>query len=76
MNIGEYRGQNNIKLFYPPSKLPTRLKMLRSNEQDVVNWINNVIPVLEGTKPIQLLLKEDGENLVLDCLEKMKNSDF
>ena len=60
MNIGEYQGQNNIKLFSSPSKLPTRLKMLRSNEQDVVNWMNNVIPVLEGTKPIQLLLKEDG----------------
>jgi hypothetical protein len=30
-----YRGQNNIKLFSPPSELPTYWNMFGSNEQDV-----------------------------------------
>jgi uncharacterized protein (DUF2384 family) len=38
--------------------------------------MNNVIPAIEGEKPIQLLLKEDGENIDLDCLERMKYGDF
>jgi uncharacterized protein (DUF2384 family) len=47
-----------------------------SNEQDIVDWINTAIPALEGKKPIELLLKEDGEKVVLDCLDKMKYGDF
>jgi uncharacterized protein (DUF2384 family) len=44
--------------------------MFGSNEQDIAKWMNTAIPALEVKKPIELLLKEDGENVVLDCLEK------
>jgi uncharacterized protein (DUF2384 family) len=42
--------------------------MFGSNEQDIAKWMNTAIPALEGKKPIELLLKEDGEKVVLDCL--------
>ena len=34
--------------------------------------MNTAIQEFEGGKPIELLLKEDGEKVVLDCLGKMK----
>jgi uncharacterized protein (DUF2384 family) len=42
--------------------------MFTSNEHDIAKWMNTAIPALEGGKPIKLLLKEDGEKVVLDCL--------
>jgi uncharacterized protein (DUF2384 family) len=42
--------------------------MFGSNEQDIAKWMNTAIPALEGKKPIELLLKEDDEKVVLDCL--------
>jgi uncharacterized protein (DUF2384 family) len=38
--------------------------------------MNIAIPALEGGEPIELLLKENGENIVLDCLKRMKHGDF
>jgi uncharacterized protein (DUF2384 family) len=32
--------------------------------------MNTATSVLEGKKPIELLLKEDGEKVVWDCLKK------
>jgi uncharacterized protein (DUF2384 family) len=43
--------------------------MSGSNEQYIAKWMNIAIPALEGDKPIKLLLKKGGENIVLDCLE-------
>ena len=65
-----WQPQNNIKLSFPPSELTTWWHMFGSNEQDIAKWMNTAIPALEVKKPIELLLKEDGENVVLDCLEK------
>jgi uncharacterized protein (DUF2384 family) len=42
--------------------------MFGSNEQDIVKWMNTAIPAIEVKKSIELLLKEDGVNVVLDCL--------
>ena len=58
-------------------KLKEKLDVLfDSNEQDIIYWMNTAIPALGGNKPNELLQKKGGENIVLDCLNKMKYGDF
>jgi hypothetical protein len=60
--------RTTLNYLFPPSELTTWWHMFTSNEQDIAKWMNTAIPALEGEKPIELLLKEDGEKVVLDCL--------
>jgi hypothetical protein len=58
-------------------KLKDELDLLfDSNEVHITRWMNTDIPALMGKTPHDILRKEDGENIVLDCLNKLKRGDF